>query len=126
MTSANEYRTRRDRIDKQLERSGWIVRDRTKVYEEVDTKQSDFNSGKYKTVTETLKNPDESAYADYLLLDSKGMPLAVIEAKRTSRDSLLGQRQAEGYVDDIKKQNRERHLHLSHQWLRYLVLEQTL
>jgi type I restriction enzyme, R subunit len=80
MATLSEYRTRKDKIDKMLEKSGWLVRDRTKVYEEVDTKQSDFNSGKYKTVTETLKNPDESAYADYLLLDSKGMPLAVIEA----------------------------------------------
>jgi len=104
MAIPSEYRTRKDKIDKMLEKSGWLVRDRTKVYEEVDTKQSDFNSGKYKTVTETLKNPDESAYADYLLLDSKGMPIAVIEAKRTSKDSLLGQRQAEGYVEDIRKQ----------------------
>jgi type I restriction enzyme R subunit len=104
MSSVTEYRTRRDRIDKLLERSGWVVKDRTKVYEEVDTKQSDFNSGKYKTVSQTLKDPDEHAYADYLLLDSMGLPLAVVEAKKTSKDSRLGQRQAEGYVEDIKKQ----------------------
>src|SRR5664280_514168 len=104
MDSPSEYRTRRDKINKMLEKSGWLVRDRTKVYEEVDTKQSDFNSGKYKTVSQTLKDPEEHAYADYLLLDSKGMPLAIIEAKKTSKDSILGQRQAEGYVDDIKKQ----------------------
>lgn len=54
-----------------LEKSGWLVRDRTRVYEEVDTKQSDFNSGKYKTVSQTLKDPEEHAYADYILLDSR-------------------------------------------------------
>jgi len=104
MANVTEYRTRRDKIDKLLEKSGWFVKDRTKVYEEVDTKQSDFTSGKYKTVSQTLKDPEEHAYADYLLLDSKGLPLAVIEAKKTSKDPILGQRQAEGYVEDIKKQ----------------------
>ena len=74
------------------------------VVEEVDTKQSDFKIRDYKTVTETLKNDLESKYADYLLLDSKGDPLAIIEAKRTSKDPILGQKQAEQYADDIKKQ----------------------
>jgi type I restriction enzyme R subunit len=104
MADESEYRTRRNKIDKILEKCGWNSADRTKVYEEVDTKQSDFNSGKYKTVTQTLANPDESAYADYVLLDSFGLPLAVIEAKRTSKDPILGQRQAEDYVSDIKAQ----------------------
>ena len=72
MADLSEYRTRKDKIDKMLEKSGWVVKDRTKVYEEVDTKQSDFDSGKYKTVSQTLKDPEEHAYADYLLLDSKG------------------------------------------------------
>jgi type I restriction enzyme, R subunit len=93
MPNVSEYRTRRDKIDKLLEKSGWNVKDRTKVYEEVDTKQSDFTSGKYKTVSQTLKDPEEHAYADYILLDSKGLPLAVIEAKKTSKDSILGQTQ---------------------------------
>ncbi len=75
MAYVSEYRTRRDKIDKLLEKSGWLIKDRTKVYEEVDTKQSDFTSGKYKTVSQTLREPEEHAYADYLLLDSKGMPL---------------------------------------------------
>jgi type I site-specific restriction endonuclease len=36
-----------------------------------------------------------------ILLDSKDLPLAVIEAKKTSKDARLGQRQAEGYVEDL-------------------------
>ncbi len=101
---SSEWRTRREKIDVLLKRSGWDVDDRTKVYQEVDTKQSDFKAGKYKTVTETLKTPEEKAYADYLLLDAHGLPLAVIEAKRTDKEYLSGEKQAEGYADDIKKQ----------------------
>ena len=104
MSKASEYRTRREKIDVLLRMTGWDVKDRSKVILEVDTKQSDFKSGNYKTVTETLKNPEEKAYADYLLLDSAGLPLAVIEAKRTDKDYLLGQKQVEGYADDIKRQ----------------------
>jgi type I restriction enzyme R subunit len=76
-----------------LTKCGWDVRDKTKVIEEVDTKQSDFTYGKYKTMQQTLHSSEEKAYADYLLLDSTGLPLAVIEAKRTSKDPFLGQRQ---------------------------------
>jgi type I restriction enzyme R subunit len=71
---------------------------------EVDTKQSDFVAKNYKTVSETLKNDMESKYADYLLLDSFGAPLAIVEAKRTSKDARLGQQQAAMYADDIKRQ----------------------
>lgn len=104
MASLTEYRTRKDKIDVLLKKCGWDSNDRTKVIEEVDTKQSDFSVGKYKTMSQTLKNPEDSAYADYLLLDSKGLPLAIVEAKKTSKDPILGQKQAEGYVADIKQQ----------------------
>jgi type I restriction enzyme R subunit len=105
MASAeSEWATRRKRIDPLLEKSGWNARDRMTVICEVDTKQSDFRVRDYKTVGDTLKNDEESAYADYLLLDDSQMPLAVVEAKRTSKDPIAGQKQAEQYADDIKKQ----------------------
>lgn len=106
MASASEYRTRREKIDVFLSKAGWNVDDPSHVVIEVDTKQSDFRAHNYKTVKETLHDPnaDEKAYADYLLLDSSGSPLAVIEAKRTSKDAVLGQKQAEGYADDIERQ----------------------
>jgi type I site-specific restriction endonuclease len=63
-----------------------------------------LQGGNYKTVVQTLKNPEEKAYADYLLLDSSGLALAVIEAKRTDREYVSGLKQAEDYTDDIKKQ----------------------
>ena len=39
-----------------------------------------------KTFEETFVNNEEKAYADYLLLDSNGDPLAIVEVKKTSRD----------------------------------------
>jgi type I restriction enzyme R subunit len=91
-------------IDVLLKEQGWVVSDRSRVWTEVDSKQSDFVTKRYKTVSETLKNDMESAYVDYLLLDSFGAPLAIVEAKRTSKDPHLGQKQAEMYADDIKRQ----------------------
>ena len=100
----NEFRTRLEMIDVLLKEQGWIVSDRSSVLAEVDTKQSDFVIKSYKTVSDTLKNDIESKYVDYLLLDSFGAPLAIVEAKRTSKDPHLGQKQAEMYADDIKRQ----------------------
>lgn len=109
MTSLSEYRTRKEKIDVQLKRAGWDINNPAHVVIEVDTKQSDFTKHDYKTVRETLRDPniDEKAYADYLLLDKSGSPLAIIEAKRTSKDPILGQKQAEDYADDIERQTRK-------------------
>ncbi len=41
-------------------------------------------------------------YADYLLLGRNELPLAIVEAKRTSKNARMGQRQADGYADNIK------------------------
>ena len=100
----SEPETRKRKIDPLLEQAGWVVNDRSQVIFEVDTKQSDFKKRDYKTFEDTFENNEEKAYTDYLLLDSKGDPLAIIEAKRTSKDPIIGQKQAEGYADDIKKQ----------------------
>ncbi len=101
----DEFHTRKQKIDVLLKEQGWVVNDRTKVISEVDTKQSDFCSQNYKTVSETLRNDLESKYVDYMQLDTFGAPLAIVEAKRTSRDPILtAQKQAEEYADDIKRQ----------------------
>jgi len=100
----NESETRRQKIDLLLREQGWDVGLRSKVVLEVDTKQSDFRAQNYKTVSETLKNDLDSKYADYLLLDGMGAPIAVVEAKRTSKDPIIGRKQAEEYADDIESQ----------------------
>jgi len=80
---------------------GWDTNNRALVVPEVDTRQSDFISHRYRTVTETLRNDMESRYVDYILMDSIGAPLAIIEAKRTTRDPIVGQEQARQYSEDI-------------------------
>ena len=77
-----------------LGQAGWDVKDQTQVVMEVDTKQSDFKKRIYKTVKDTLRDPEveERAYADYLLLDQSGSVMAVIEAKKTSKDPILGEK----------------------------------
>jgi type I site-specific restriction endonuclease len=99
----SEFETRRQKIDVLLKEQGWPVGDRSKVIAEVDTKQSNFRTQNYRTISETLINDLNSKYVDYLLLDSYGGPIAIIEAKRTSKDPILtAQRQAEEYANDIK------------------------
>ncbi len=101
----NEFLTRKQKIDVLLREQGWVVGNRTKVITEVDTRQSDFRAQNYKTVSETLRNDMDSKYVDYLLLDIFNAPIAIVEAKRTSKDPILtAQKQAEEYADDIKKQ----------------------
>src|SRR2546425_8984253 len=107
MRDATEWQTRKGKIDVLLKEAGWDPKDRTKVVQEVDTKQSDFKARRYKVDEETRGTPGEHAYADYVLLDSNGEPLAVVEAKRTSKDPIVGQKQAEDYADDIKKQTKK-------------------
>ncbi len=104
MEDLPEWKTRLEKIDVQLFAAHWNINDAFKVRIEIDTKQSDFPKKIYKDVSQTLKNEEESKYADYLLLDSNGDPLAIIEAKRTTKDPINGQKQAEQYAMDIKKQ----------------------
>lgn len=47
-------------------------------------------------------------YADYVLWDDDGSPLAVIEAKKTSVDAALGRRQAQLYAEGLEKAHGQR------------------
>ena len=52
---------------------------------------------------EGMPNQSEIGYADYVLYDDCGKPLAVIEAKRTCKDVAVGRQQAKLYADLIEK-----------------------
>ncbi|WP_276133509.1 DEAD/DEAH box helicase family protein [Polluticoccus soli] len=47
-------------------------------------------------------------YADYVLWGDDGKPLAVVEAKRTSKDATIGQHQAKLYADCLEKMHGQR------------------
>lgn len=51
---------------------------------------------------EFMPNSSGFGYADYVLFDDNGLPLAVIEAKRTSVDPAKGRHQAELYAECLK------------------------
>jgi type I restriction enzyme, R subunit len=51
-----------------------------------------------------------SGYVDYVLWADDGKPLAVVEAKRTSRDARVGQTQAKLYADCLEKAFNQRPL----------------
>lgn len=51
-----------------------------------------------------MPNNTSQGFVDYILWGDNGLPLAVVEAKRTRRDPKVGQRQAELYADCLEKQ----------------------
>ena len=48
-------------------------------------------------------NLGQKGYIDYVLFGKDGLPLAVIEAKRTSKDPNIGRRQAMLYADCLER-----------------------
>jgi type I restriction enzyme R subunit len=95
-----ENQTRKKIIDGLLEKAGWNINDRSKVIEEFEI--SGTAASRYR-ITQKKSDFNPSGFSDYLLLDRAGDPLAVVEAKRTSRDPISGKQQAEDYADGIKK-----------------------
>jgi len=94
----DEATTRRRLIDKQLVAVGWNV---------------DPNGGNTAEVTmeaEVLYQPTPTGigYADYVLWDDTGKPLAVIEAKKTSVSPEKGRTQAKLYADGLGKKYGQR------------------
>lgn len=91
-----EAETRRLFIDLMLEEAGW----------EVQTTEGAIVPSKACIEVEVNGMPTENGvgYADYVLFGANGKPLAVIEAKRTTKDSAIGKHQAELYADCLEKQ----------------------
>lgn len=92
----SEAETRKLFIDLMLKEAGW------KVMEE-DGKILPSTAC---TEIEVHGMPSESqvGYADYVLFGSNGLPLAVVEAKRTTKSPAVGKHQAELYADCLEKQ----------------------
>ncbi|MFD2518250.1 type I restriction endonuclease subunit R [Salinimicrobium flavum] len=90
-----EKSTRQQLIDQQLKEAGWDVNDRTQVAEEFFYINSNG-------VSESSSNYGNNNFCDYILLGKDGKPLAVVEAKRTSKDAQQGREQAKQYCYGIK------------------------
>lgn len=87
----SEAETRKLYIDLLLHEAGW----------KVSEKDGEIIPRQACTEIEVHGMPSESGigYADYVLFDTNAIPIAVIEAKRTSVDAAKGRHQAELYAD---------------------------
>ncbi|MDO9241686.1 MAG: DEAD/DEAH box helicase family protein, partial [Methylicorpusculum sp.] len=92
----NEAATRKYLIDLQLAQVGWQLEDSEHVSLEEKVLHQPTSSGE--------------GYADYVLWDDNGKPLAVIEAKKTAVDAETGRHQAKHYADGLEKMHGQRPL----------------
>ena len=82
-----EYETRKLYIDTMLTDAGW-------------TEGKDWIN---EVKLPGMPNKSDVGLADYVLYDDAGKPLAVIEAKRTCKDVVVGRQQAKLYADILEK-----------------------
>lgn len=95
----SETQTRSELIDQHLAQSGWNVKDPMQVIEEFD-----ILIGLQEGVADSRTPYEGHQFSDYVLLGKNRKPLAVIEAKKSSRDAAVGREQAKQYCYNIQKQ----------------------
>lgn len=92
----SEKETRQQIIDKRLAIAGWDVADLTQVIEEFSVPQTSA------LLAAESKASYNNGFSDYILLGRDGKPLAVVEAKRTSKNAKIGREQAKQYCYGIQ------------------------
>ncbi|MGZ8172614.1 type I restriction endonuclease subunit R [Methylobacter sp.] len=95
---STEQQTRKNIIDKALESAGWNVNDPTQVILEFD-----ITVGLHPDISEPQTPYQGHQFSDYVLLGRDAKPLAVVEAKKTSKDAALGREQAKQYCYNMQK-----------------------
>jgi type I restriction enzyme R subunit len=98
MQPSNEAITRQEIIDKRLAKAKWDVKNPSQV-----TSELSIWVGLPEGVVEPENEYQGFQFADYALLGNDGYPLAVVEAKKTSKDARIGQEQARQYAENIQK-----------------------
>lgn len=90
-----EADTRRVYIDQALKEAGWEVLQTSGTIKP--------GAAGVEIKVEGVLNTSETGYADYVLFDDDNRPLAVIEAKRTSKDEEEGKAQAIQYAECMER-----------------------
>lgn len=92
-----ESQTRQHLIDVDLKEAGWdnLVEGRDMEYP-------------VKGMPVTADNPKGNGFVDYVLWDDNGKPLAVVEAKRTTKDLDIGKHQAFLYANCLEQMHGQR------------------
>ena len=93
-----EAETRALLIDSRLLASGWDIYDHSKVVEE-------YSLTGYSPARDISSLYTNTQFSDYVLLGRDGKPLAIVEAKRTSKDAELGREQAKQYAQRIQEES---------------------
>ncbi len=88
----NEEQTRDYFIDMLLHEAGWAL-------DKAEDREFEVQG---------MPNNKGIGYVDYVLWGDDGLPLAVVEAKRTKRDATVGQQQAKLYADCLEAQYKRR------------------
>ncbi len=83
----SEAETRTAIIDLLLAEAGWPL---------TEARDREFR-------VEGMPSPSGLGYVDYVLWGADGLPLALVEAKRTTKSALEGQQQAKLYADCVEK-----------------------
>ena len=83
----NEAATRDAFIDLLLAEAGWLL---------TQPRDREFP-------VQGMPNAEGKGFVDYVLWGDDGLPLAVVEAKRTRKDALVGQQQAKLYADCLEQ-----------------------
>lgn len=81
----SEKITRKELIDQHLVQAGWNICDKSLVVEELHVAST-------------------NEYIDYVLYAKDGKPLAVVEAKKSSKDAEVGREQAKQYCQNLQKE----------------------
>lgn len=118
ITDISEAETRKLYIDLMLKEAGWDVLDTegtiqpSKACIEVEVEgmpygyfsENEHVHSDGRMVAEEIEIPrGAKGYCDYVLFGSNGLPLAIIEAKRTSVSPIKGKHQAELYAECLEK-----------------------
>ena len=87
----SEFKTRKRYINVDMKEMGW-------KFDGVDADvQEEY------PVEDMAGVPGQPGFADYVLFGKDGLPLAVVEAKRTSKDPNIGRKQAVLYADCLER-----------------------
>ena len=90
----SEAETRKRYIDVELQEAGWVIGRNCTVEEPVTG----------------MPNSTGTGYVDYVLWGKDNLPLAVVEAKKASKDSISGSQQAKLYADCLQNKYNQRPL----------------
>lgn len=93
----SEFETRKKYIDVELKLLGWKFDSEYDADVSIEYKVYDMNNIK-----------GQNGFVDYVLFGNDGLPLAVIEAKKTSRDPNIGRKQASLYADCLERRFKRR------------------